>query len=69
MEHFTEYLKVFGPWVLSLVGAILAKLLHKAIKGFRSLGETTVKADLAFEEVSERVPEIKRRYDTWAAHR
>lgn len=69
MEHITEYLKIFGPWAVSLVFAVLARMLHKANKGIKSLGETIVKADLAFEEISERAPEYKRRYETWRAHR
>lgn len=69
MEHFLEIGKAVGPWVLSIVGTVVAKLLHTAIKEIRKLKETEVKADLAYKEVSERVPSIKDSYETWLAHR
>jgi hypothetical protein len=59
--------------VLSVVGSALALLLHKAIKEIRSLikalGETQIKAELAYDEVSQRVPEVKIKFEFWKAHR
>jgi hypothetical protein len=69
VEHFFSFLKDAGPWIVSVVFTILARILHTVTKELRSMKETTVKADLAYEEVAERVPSIKARYDTWAAHR
>jgi hypothetical protein len=69
VEHFIELSKALGPWALSVVGGVIAKLLHTGIKELRKLKETEVKADLAYKEVSERVPSIKSSYETWAAHR
>lgn len=58
-----------GTWVLSVVGAVLAWLLRKAIKEIRSLGETQIKAELAYDEVSQRIPEVKMKFEFWKAHR
>jgi hypothetical protein len=69
MDFITSHLKDVAPWAVTAVGTVLAKLLHTAIKEIRGMKETQVKADLCYEEAAERVPEIKRRYDTWAAHR
>lgn len=73
MEHFFSHAKDFGPWALSLVGSVLAWLLRTATKEIRlmvkNLGETQVKAELAYEEVSERVPAVKMKYEFWQAHR
>jgi hypothetical protein len=55
--------------LLSIVGSVLAWLLRKAIKEIRSLGETKMQAELAYEEVSQRVPEVKMKYEFWKAHR
>jgi hypothetical protein len=66
MEHF---IKDYGPWVASAVGTVLTWFVHRATSALLSLRETVVKADLAFKEVSERVPEVKSNYDTWLAHR
>jgi hypothetical protein len=69
VEHFFSHFKDLGPWAASVVGAVLIKIGHTLTKEIRSLKETQVKADLAYEEVSERVPTVKARYETWAAHR
>jgi hypothetical protein len=69
VQHFLSHLADAGPWVASAVGTLLAALLRTVIKELRGLKETQVKADLAYEEVSERVPTVKTRYETWAAHR
>jgi hypothetical protein len=59
--------------VLSIVGSALALLLRKAIKEIReliqALGETKMQAELAYEEVSQRVPEVKIKFEFWKAHR
>ena len=69
MEHLTALLRDLGPWALTFVGAWLAKLLRHASKRIESIAATQVKADLAFEEVSTRIPEYKARFATWAEHR
>jgi hypothetical protein len=69
VENVLLHLKDLGPWAASAVGAVLIKIGHTLTKEIRSLKETQVKADLAYEEVSERVPSVKARYATWAAHR
>jgi hypothetical protein len=69
MEHFFAHFKELGPWVVSVVGTVLAWLLRRAIKEIKSLGATQIKADLAYEEVSQRVPEVKMKYEFWQAHR
>lgn len=69
MQNLTQFLKDSGPWASAIVGAILVKMLHKAIRMMEKRAETAVKADLAFEEVSTRVPEYLRRFETWKSHR
>lgn len=69
MEHLLQLLKDYGAVGGTIVGGILAKLLHKAIKRFDKYSQTMVKADLAFEEVSTRVPEYAERFKTWQVHR
>lgn len=67
--HFTDV----GTYVLSLAVTAVAWLLRTAIKEIRtlikSLGETQIKAELAYDEVSERVPAVKIKYEFWQAHR
>ena len=69
MEHLAQLLKDLGPWAVSIVFGILARILHKASKRMNAIAATQVKADLAFEEVSSRVPEYGLRFKTWAEHR
>lgn len=69
MEHFFSHFKDLGPWALTGAVSILAKILHSVKKSMDSFAETRVKADLAYKEASERVPEIKASYETWLAHR
>lgn len=70
MQHFFSHIP---EAVLSVVGSGLAWLLHKAIKEIRALikalGETQIKSELAYEEVSQRVPEVKMKFEFWKAHR
>jgi hypothetical protein len=69
VEHFYSHLPETMMGLLSIVGSVLAWLLRKAIKEIRSLGETKMQAELAYEEVSQRVPEVKMKYEFWKAHR
>jgi hypothetical protein len=70
VEHFLSHIP---EAVLSVVGAALAWFLRTAIQEIRTLvkalGETQMKAELAYDEVSQRVPEVKMKYEFWQAHR
>lgn len=65
MEIIFHAIKDYGT---QAIGLVLAWLLHKAISEVRALRETRMKAELAFDEVSARVPAVKEKYDFWLAH-
>jgi hypothetical protein len=65
MEFILHAIKDYGTQV---IGLILAWFVRKAIIEVRSLRETQMKAELAFDEVSARVPSFKEKYDFWLAH-
>jgi hypothetical protein len=69
MEHLTQILKDYGPYVLTGAIGIMTKVLHRVNKSVSRFEETVVKADLVYEESSARVPEIKQRFETWKEHR
>lgn len=56
---------IASKYLIAGVGLILAHLLRKAIKRIEGLSETRMKAELAFQEVSEREPEYKKLYEAW----
>lgn len=47
----------------------LAWAVNSARLEFKRAAQTRVKANLAFEEVAERKPEYKKRFETWATNR
>lgn len=69
MEHLLQIIKDYGPAAVAAMGGLFLKLQHRAIKRWEKAAETAVKADLAFDEVSKRVPEYAQRFETWKAHR
>jgi hypothetical protein len=69
VEHFFSHLADAGPWVASAVGTVVSLLLRSLIKELRALKDTQMKAELAYDEVSQRVPEVKMKYEFWQAHR
>jgi hypothetical protein len=69
LEHFFSHLAYAAPWVVSAVGTVLSLLLRTAIKELRGLKDTKMKAELAYDEVAQRVPEVKMKYEFWQAHR
>jgi hypothetical protein len=69
VQHFSSHLPETVMGLLSVVGSVLAWLLRSAIKEIRSLAETKMQAELAYDEVSQRVPEVKMKFEFWKAHR
>lgn len=65
METILHAIKDYGT---QLVGIVLTWFVRKAYTELKTLRETKVKAGLAYEEVSGRVPAIKERYEFWAAN-
>lgn len=59
---------VVSHYVLSAVGSVLAILLGLAIRLLRQQTETRVKANLCFDDLKERKPEVERYYDALMEH-
>jgi hypothetical protein len=66
-----------GPYLVTAVVGYVARYLGKKFnelnKRFGAFidqaEETRIKAGLAYDEVSARVPEVKTKFDFWLAHR
>lgn len=66
-----------GPYLVTVIVGYVARYLGKKLnelnKKFSTFidqaEETKIKADLAYDEVSDRVSAVKTKFEFWAAHR